>query len=230
VIERCLAKNPAQRFHSAHDLAFALRSMSSPAEVHKVALPLVGFSRRALASSIAVVTLILATGGFYYWRNRAGQGIDSLAVLPFVNSSESPDADYLGEQYDRKVADVLAVQREIAAEITGKLRARLSNERKTQVAKRQTDNPAAYRLYLKGHNYASKFDTEDLSRGLDYFHQGLALDSNYALACQGIAEYYNLATDWLTPPTGAGPRAEEADRKALDIDDTLIESSPPPGL
>jgi eukaryotic-like serine/threonine-protein kinase len=31
VIERCLAKNPAQRFHSADDLAFELRSLSSSA-------------------------------------------------------------------------------------------------------------------------------------------------------------------------------------------------------
>jgi serine/threonine-protein kinase len=300
LIERCLAKNPAQRFHSAHDLAFALRSMSSAAGMHKAALPPAGFSRRALASSIAIAILILAAGGFYYWRNRAGQGIDSLAVLPFVNSSGSPDTDYLsdgiteslmdslsqlpnlkimshdavfrykgknadaraagrelgvrgvltgrivqrgdnlsvsaelvdvednallwGEQYDRKVADALAVQRDIAAEISGKLRARLSNERKTQIARRQTDNPEAYQLYLKGHYYASKFDTEDLNKGLDYFHQALALDPNYALAYEGIAEYYNLATDWLMPPTEAGPKAEEAARKALDIDDSLLEA------
>ncbi len=299
VIERCLAKDPAQRFHSAHDLAFALRSMSSPAGEHKAALPLAGFRHRALASSIAVVALILAAGGFYYWKNRRVQGIDSLAVLPFVNASGSPDADYLsdgiteslmdslselpslkvmshdavfhyqgknldarsvgrelgvravltgrivqhgdnlsvsaelvdvddnahlwGEQYDRKVADALAVQRDIAAEISGTLRARLSNARKTQIARRQTDNPEAYQLYLKGHYYASKFDTEDLNKGLDYFHQALALDPNYALAYQGIAGYYDLATDWLMPPTEAGPKAEEAARKALEIDDSLIE-------
>jgi eukaryotic-like serine/threonine-protein kinase len=108
VIERCLAKNPAQRFHSAHDLAFALRSMSSAAGVHKTALPPAGFSRRALASSIAVVVLILAAGGFYYWRNRAGQGIDSLAVLPFVNSSGSPDADYLSDGITESLIDSLS--------------------------------------------------------------------------------------------------------------------------
>jgi serine/threonine protein kinase/tetratricopeptide (TPR) repeat protein len=300
VIERCLAKDPAQRFHSAHDLAFALRSMSSPEVVHKAASPLVGQRRRALAASIAVVILILAAGGIYYWRNRAGHGIDSLAVLPFVNSSGSSDADYLsdgiteslmdslsqlpnlkvmshdavfrykgknpdprtvgrelgvravltgrivqhgdrfsvsaelvdvhdnahlwGERYDRTVADALAVQRDIAAEISGKLRARLSDERKTQIARRQTDNPEAYQLYLKGHYYISKFDTEDLNKGLDYFHQALALDPNYALAYQGIAGYYDLATDWLMPPTEAAPKEEEAARKALEIDGSLIES------
>ena len=300
VIERCLAKSPAQRFHSAHDLAFALRSLSSPAGEHKAAMPLARFSRRAVAGLIVVVISILAAAGFYYWRSRAGQGIDSLAVLPFVNSSGSPDADYLsdgiteslmdslsqlpslkvmshdavfrykgknpdaravgrelgvravltgrivqrgdnlsvsaelvdvagnahlwGEQYDRRVADALAVQREIAAEISGKLRARLSNERKTQIARRQTENPEAYQLYLKGHYYASKFDTENLNKGLDYFHQALALDPNYALAYQGIAGYYNLATDWLMPATEAGPKAEEAARKALEIDDSLIEA------
>jgi serine/threonine protein kinase/tetratricopeptide (TPR) repeat protein len=300
LIERCLAKNPAQRFHSAHDLAFALRSMSSAAGVHKTALPPAGLSRRALASSIAIAILILAAGGFYYWRNRAGQGIDSLAVLPFVNSSGSPDTDYLsdgiteslmdslsqlpnlkimshdavfrykgknadaraagrelgvrgvltgrivqrgdnlsvsaelvdvednallwGEQYDRKVADALAVQRDIAAEISSKLRARLSNERKTQIARRQTQNPEAYQLYLKGRYYAGKFDTENLNKGLDYFRQALALDPNYALAYQGIGSYYGLATDWLMPPTEAGPKEEEAARKALEIDDSLIEA------
>jgi serine/threonine protein kinase/tetratricopeptide (TPR) repeat protein len=299
VIERCLAKSPPLRFHSAHDLAFALRSLSSSPGEHKSG-PFARFGRRAVANSIAVVILILAAAGFYYWKTRAGEGIESLAVLPFVNSSGSPDADYLsdgiteslmdslsqlpklkvmshdavfrykgknpdaravgrelgvravltgrivqrgdnlsvsaelvdvagnshlwGEQYDRKVADALAVQRDIAAEISGKLRARLSNERKTRIAKRQTENPEAYQLYLKGRYYARKFDTENLNKGLDYFRQALALDPSYALAYQGIGSYYGLATDWLMPPTEAGPKEEEADRKALEIDDSLIEA------
>lgn len=297
VIERCLAKNPAQRFHSAHDLAFALRSLSSSAGEHK-ALP--RLNRRVAAVTMAACVLILAAAGFYYSKNRAGQSIDSLAVLPFVNSSGFPDADYLsdgitaslmdslselpnlkvmsrsavfrykgkdpdtrtvgrelgvravltgrivqrgdnlsvsaelvdvddnthlwGEQYNRKVADALAVQQEIAAEISRKLRAQLSPDRKTRIAKRQTENPEAYQLYLKGRYYAEKFDTENLNKGLDYFHQALAIDPNYALAYQGIAGYYDLATDWLMPATEAAPKSEEAARKALEIDDTLVEA------
>lgn len=66
VIERCLAKNPAQRFHSAHDLAFALRSVSDPAGESKAALP-AGFSRRALAGSIIA--------------NRSGSGRGRILLL-----------------------------------------------------------------------------------------------------------------------------------------------------
>ena len=148
---------------------------------------------------------------------------DNLSV-----SAELVDVDgnthLWGEQYDRKVVDALAVQRDIAAEISGKLRGRLSNDRKAQMARRQTGNPEAYQLFLKGHYYISKFDTEDLNKGLDYFHQALAIDPNYALAYQGIADYYDLSTDWLMPPTEAGPKEEEAARKALEIDDSLLEA------
>jgi TolB-like protein len=215
-------------------------------------------NRRVVAVSVAAAILILAGAGFYYWRNRAGQGIESLAVLPFVNSSGSPDAEYLsdgitdslmdslsqlpnlkvmshsavfrykgkdpdaraagrelgvravvtgridqrgdnlsvsaelvdvdgnshlwGEQYNGTAADALAVQREIAAEISGKLRIRLSNQQNTQIARRQTANPEAYQLYLKGQYYAAKFDAENMNKGLDYFHQALKLDPNYAQA------------------------------------------------
>jgi eukaryotic-like serine/threonine-protein kinase len=301
IIGELLEKDRGLRYPSAAELredlerlqagsnSAAPRTSVSPARV-----------RPRTAVAIAAILMILAAAGWYFWRVRASQSIDSLAVLPFVNVGGSPDADYLsdgiaeslmdslsqlpslkvmshdavfrykgrnpdaravgrelgvravltgrivqrgdnlsvsaelvdvgdnthlwGEQYDRKVADALALQREIAAEISGKLRARLSNEQKTQIARRQTDNPEAYQLYLKGHYYTSKFDTEDLNKGLDYFHQALALDPNYALAYQGIAEYYDLATDWLMPPTEAGPKEEEAARKALEIDGSLIDS------
>ena len=54
-----------------------------------------------------------------------------------------------GEQYERKMSDLLATQREIAAVITQKLQLKLTGDEKG-VAKKYTNNNAAYELYLKG--------------------------------------------------------------------------------
>ena len=54
-----------------------------------------------------------------------------------------------GEQYDRKMSDLLAIQREIAREIVEKLKLRVSGEEKG-LAKHYTESNEAYQLYLKG--------------------------------------------------------------------------------
>jgi hypothetical protein len=61
-----------------------------------------------------------------------------------------------GEQYNRKLADILAVQEDIAREISRKLRLRLSSEEKIRLAKRYTENAEAYQLYLKGRFYSAR--------------------------------------------------------------------------
>jgi len=129
-----------------------------------------------------------------------------------------------GEQYHSKLVDALSVQYDIAARISEKMRLKLSNEQKTRLAKRQTGNPEAYQLYLKGRYYSAKFTSEDLAKGLDYFRQAIAMDPNYALAYAGIAYYYNLAVDFTISPLEAMPKGKEAARKALDLDDTLAEA------
>jgi len=58
-----------------------------------------------------------------------------------------------GEQYNRKLSDLLAVQDEISREISEKLRLRLTGEEKVRLAKRPTENIEAYQLYLKGRYY-----------------------------------------------------------------------------
>jgi len=55
-----------------------------------------------------------------------------------------------GEQYNRKLADLLAVQSDIAREVSQRLRSKLSAEDQQRLTKGSTDNPEAYRLYLKG--------------------------------------------------------------------------------
>jgi len=130
-----------------------------------------------------------------------------------------------GGQYNRTLADALQVQQEIAHQIAGKLRLRLDNQQMAQMTKHQTGNPEAYQLYLKGRFYASKGTAEGIDKGIDYLHQAIALDPKYALPYAGIAFSYNWASDWLLPPVEAMPKAKEAARRAVELDDSLAEAN-----
>jgi serine/threonine-protein kinase len=128
-----------------------------------------------------------------------------------------------GEQYNRKMADLLAVQEDIAKEISQKLRFRLSSEEKKRLAKHYTENAEAYQLYLKGRYYADKMMKEGLDRGIEYFNQAIALDPSYALAYGGLAYDYQIAEDIFLSPRAVMPKAKEAARRAIELDDTLAE-------
>jgi serine/threonine protein kinase len=104
VIDRCLAKNPAQRFHSAHDLAFALRSMLSATG----GKPRPSRAVRLGAFLAIAATVILVAAGLFYWRSRAARSIDSIAILPFANTGGSPDTDYLSDGITESLTDSLS--------------------------------------------------------------------------------------------------------------------------
>jgi eukaryotic-like serine/threonine-protein kinase len=129
-----------------------------------------------------------------------------------------------GEQYNRRPADILAVQEDIANEISQKLRLRLSGEEKNRLAKRYTENAEAYRLYLKGRYYADKMTNESFHKGIEYFNQAIAVDPSYALAYGGLAYNYQIADDLFLSPREVMPQAKEAARRALELDGTLAEA------
>ncbi|RMD63487.1 hypothetical protein D6833_05610, partial [Candidatus Parcubacteria bacterium] len=81
------------------------------------------------------------------------------------------DRHLWGEQYRRKLNDIVVVQEAIARDITEKLRLELSAADRSRLTKRATDNPAAYQLYLKGRYYASKFTKKGFQKGIDYINQ-----------------------------------------------------------
>ena len=135
-----------------------------------------------------------------------------------------------GEQYNRKMADILTLQEEIATDISEKLRIRLTGKEKERLAKRYTDDSEAYRLYLKGRYYWNKYTKEALTKAIEYFNQSIELDPSYSLAYTGLADsYYRLSTAYL-PPKEALPKARTAAMKALEIDDTLAEAHASLGL
>ena len=130
-----------------------------------------------------------------------------------------------GTQYTRKMADIFALQEEIAREISEKLRLQLTGEEKKRLTKRATGNKEAYQDYLKGRYWWNKRSEEGLNKGTEYFQQAIEKDSNYALAYSGLADCYSLLANWgFVLATESYPRAKEAALKALKIDDALAEA------
>jgi len=118
-----------------------------------------------------------------------------------------------GEHYDRKQADLLAVQEEITREISQKLRSRLSGEEQKRLGKGSTTNPEAYRLYLQGHYNVEKFTKEGINTGIESFHRALTLDPDYALAYEGLAYAYLVADDFFMAPREVCPRRRRQPRR-----------------
>ncbi|HEV8610309.1 MAG TPA: protein kinase [Thermoanaerobaculia bacterium] len=129
-----------------------------------------------------------------------------------------------GERYERELSDVLAVQEEIAREISETLKVRLTGEDEARLAKSATANPEAYQAYLRGFHHARKVNRADLDKGMAYFRQALALDPNDAPAHAGIAYSYILwLADWYMPAREAFQQGKDAATKAIALDPSLSE-------
>ncbi len=136
-----------------------------------------------------------------------------------------------GEQYNRKISNLVSVQQEIAGDIYGRLRPRLAGEEMKLLSKRPTENVEAYQLYLQGLFYWNKWTQADFKKAADYFTQAAQKDPRYALSYAGLADTYSLLGDaGYLPPSEAWPKAKAAAMQALQIDDTLAEAHTSLGL
>ncbi len=166
---------------------------------------------------------------------KAGQelGVDAVLSGRMVQrgdnltiSAELVDVRYnkllWGEQYDRKMSDLLQTQREIAREIVEKLKLKVSGEEKG-LAKHYTESNEAYQLYLEGRFYWNKRTGEALKKSIEYFNQAIEKDPGFALAYAGVADCYVVPANRL-PPREAMPKAKAAAMRALELDETLAEA------
>jgi eukaryotic-like serine/threonine-protein kinase len=135
-----------------------------------------------------------------------------------------------GGRYNKKLADIFAVQNEIANEISEALRLKLNNDEQKRVTKHYTDNVEAYQLYLKGQFEANKFTPEGLQKGIEYFNQAIAVDPAYALSYAGLADLYITQAHVWVPPKEGYSKAKWAAEKAVALDNTLAEGHKAVGL
>lgn len=129
-----------------------------------------------------------------------------------------------GEQYTRKMTDLLALQDDISREISDKLKLKLTSEEEKLVNKRYTEDAEAYELYLKGRYEWGRLSVEGWQQALDYFNEAVKKDPNYALAYTGVADAYWGLGFRILPPKDVMPKAKAAAIKALELDSQLAEA------
>jgi serine/threonine protein kinase/tetratricopeptide (TPR) repeat protein len=132
-----------------------------------------------------------------------------------------------GDQYSRRVSDALAIENEIATQISENLRLKLTGEEKQNLAKPATESTEAYRFYLQGRFYWNKRTEEGIRKGIELFRSAIEADPTYAGAYAGLADGYAVLGFYsIVTPADAFPKAKAAARKALEIDPTLAEARP----
>jgi TolB-like protein/DNA-binding winged helix-turn-helix (wHTH) protein/Tfp pilus assembly protein PilF len=157
-------------------------------------------------------------------KGRVTQRGDSLNISAELINAR--DGSHLwGQQYDRKLADMVALREEIAREMASALRMRLTGAEEKRLTKSYTANPEAYQDYLKGRFWWNKSTEEGFNKGIEYFQQAIAKDPTYALAYSGLSDCYSSLAEFGVVPAKEGYlRAKDAALKAVELDDTLAEA------
>jgi serine/threonine-protein kinase len=329
IVTKTLAKNREERYQTIRDLALDLKRLRQKLdierEIERTQAPQLGDSgtrtavehpRVTTSSSedvarhfkvnktvaiLAIASLLILAVAVAYYFTQSAQPIDSIAVLPFANTGEDPNTDYLsdgitesiinslsqlpqlkvmarstvfrfkgrntdartvgkelgvravmtgrllqqgsnlivsaelvnvsdgtqlwGEQYNRRMTDLVAVQQDISREITDKLRLKLSGKQQRELNRGGTNDTEAYQLYLRGEYGARKGTADDFRKAIEQFQQAIERDPNYALAYVGLADCYMEIGDYAgTPASETLPHAKVAIERALQIDDSLSEA------
>jgi serine/threonine-protein kinase len=143
-------------------------------------------SVRAFRDELRIIaTLVDATSGYQLWSQR----------------------------FDRRLADVFAVQDEIAAAVLSAIGVQIGN---------RSARGDAYSFYLEGRHYWNKRTESSLQRSVTSFQTAIEKDPDYAEAHAGLAEAYaTLGLYGALPPHEIMPKAKAAAREAIDLVEAL---------
>ncbi len=128
-------------------------------------------------------------------------------------------------KYDRDLADVFTVQRDIAENVAQALRVRLLPAEKEAMEKKPTSSTDAFALYLKGRFFWNERTVEGQKKAAEYFQKAIDLDPDFARAYTGLADAYSiLGFLHAMPSLEAEAKARAFTMRALELDNTLAEA------
>lgn len=135
------------------------------------------------------------------------------------------DRHLWAKTYERDLQDILQLQDEVARDIAGEIRLKLSPQERARLEGSQTVDAAAHDAYLRGRHFWNLRTEPELHKAKDYFQQAIAADPRYAPAYAGLGDtYFYLSYAWgHMPPREGMPLAKAAALKAIELDDSAAE-------
>ncbi|HEY6190711.1 MAG TPA: protein kinase [Bacteroidota bacterium] len=265
IIERCLRKDPAERFQETGALLDALRrikeSPANPPPAASKSIAILPFSDLspeqdnkyfsdglteeiiANLSRLRNVKIISRTSVMQFERTgktmkQVGaelgvqyvlegsvrkSGSDLRITAQLVDTGQ--DAYLWSEKYSGTMGQIFDFQEDVAVRIVKALRMRLTPIERKNLKRRSTQNTEAYQLYLRGRFFWNKRTKESIFTAIRYFEEAIQIDETYALAWAGIADSYNLLSEYESIPRHElYPKARAAADRALELDKGLAEA------
>jgi eukaryotic-like serine/threonine-protein kinase len=128
------------------------------------------------------------------------------------------------EMYDRDVADIFTVQRDLALLIAAALEAGLTQAERERVAQRPTASAEAYALYLKGRHFWNQRTPDSFLKAAEYFERAIEVDPQFAAAHAGLAGVISMQGIWgVLAADVAEERMRVSAQRAVQLDDRLAD-------
>jgi serine/threonine protein kinase len=134
----------------------------------------------------------------------------------------STDQHIWSNEYDRKLADVLSLHKEVAKEISKEVKIELSLKEQERLSTATQVNPKAYELVLKGrYIFKNRFRLEDRLQSIEYYKDAIEIDSSFALAYAYLANAIRYLSDYGYAPSKIRDKVKRAVIKSLELDPDL---------
>ena len=109
-------------------------------------------------------------------------------VVSATLTSLHDESQLWGEKLVRPLDEVIYLERSIVAAIKDSLQLQLSDKQQNPAASGRTDNPEAYRRYLRGHHLIQATNVESIEQGLDELREAIRLDPKFGQPYADIAD------------------------------------------
>jgi TolB-like protein/Flp pilus assembly protein TadD len=131
------------------------------------------------------------------------------------------------EKYERELADVFAIQSEIAQAIAESLQAKLTSREEQALAVKPTNNPEAYDAYLCGLAFEARsgsgYSRDAIPKAISFYESAVKLDPNFGLGWARLSRAHALLYHIRGGTTAA---RRDVAKKALENAQKLKPNSP----
>ena len=161
---------------------------------------------------------------------------DSVRIRVELIDALPEERNLWAQTYDRDMTDVLVMYSEIARAIIDKTQVKLTQQEQTRLASARPVDPEAHEAYLRGNYFSNKASVEGWYRAIEYYEQAIEEDPRYAPPHAAMAytlailPYYLGRTRASAPQEEFYPKARDAARTAIELDDTLATAHIASGL